>query len=59
MLETMFKKLSHGLKKSKYSLLSQLENLGDGTRRIYIYPNQTNKVYVKNKVQETVLTRYK
>ena len=62
MLETLFGKLCcQGLNISTSfgSLLSQIELLGDGSNRIYIYPNKTNQVFVKNKAQENVLTRYR
>ena len=62
MLETFFGKLCcKGLTISTSfdSLLSQIELLGDGSNRIYIYPNKTNQVFVKNKAQENVVTRYR
>ena len=62
MLETIFGKLCcQGLNISTSfdSLLSQIELLGDGTSKIYIYPNKTNQVFVKNKAQENVSTRYR
>ena len=62
MLETIQQRLLENcLRKSvgKKSLLYQLQKIGDGTNCIYIYPNQNTKVYVKNKAQETVDTKYK
>ena len=62
MLETMFRKFcckGLNISTSFDSLLTQIELLGDGTNRIYIYPNQTNQVFVKNKAQENVSTRYR
>ena len=44
---------------SKKSLLYYLQETGDGTNCIYIYPNQNTKVFVKNKAQETVDTKHK
>ena len=62
MLETIQQRLLEnclGGSAGKKSLLYHLQKIGDGSSCVYIYPNQNTKVFVKNKAQETVGTKYK
>ena len=41
------------------SLLKYIQRIGDDSLTIYIYPNKSNNIFVKNKSKETIDTKYR
>ena len=41
------------------SLLKYIQRVGDDSSTIYIYPNKSNNIFVKNKSRETIDTKYR
>ena len=41
------------------SLLKYIQRIGDDSLTIYIYPNKSDNIFVKNKLKETIDTKYR
>ena len=41
------------------SLLEYIQRIGDDSSTIYIYPNKSDNIFVKNKSNETIDTKYR